>query len=119
MPGGIVMQQYDPTVQDSDVGFRSFTLDDLHIEFADGTRTDCIDRSSAVSERTFPIARKGAWLDQKFPGVISKRMDFSIYIKGCSIRDNGTRVPFEKRLTYRYRGKSTEFTTFIEEWKNA
>jgi hypothetical protein len=87
------------------------------VKFSDGTRNDCINPSLAVSQRTYPIrAESPDSRQQTFEGVISKRMDFEIHIKGLSIRDNGQRVPFKKIKAYRYEGKKTGAKTILEEW---
>ena len=113
MPKNLVMRQYDGTIRDSDIGFRAFALEYLFIKFADGTQIDCIDPSLPLSQRTFPIKKQS---QQVFEGVISKRQDFTIHIKGFSTRDNGKRVYFHTTRTYRYGGKKPGMKTIFDEW---
>lgn len=112
-----MLLHYDPTYLDSDIGFRSFSLEYLYIKFSDGTRVDCIDPSLSLHQRSFPIRAEGTSLQkQTFEGVISKRMDFTIHIKGVSLRDDGKRIPFENIKTYRYDGKKSGIKTIFDEW---
>ncbi len=113
MPKSLVMLQYDSTVTDSDIGFQAFALEHLFVKFADGTRIDCIDPSLPLSQRTFPVKTQS---QQIFEGVVSKRQDFTIHLKGFSTRDNGKRVYFDKIRTYRYHGKKPGMKTIFDEW---
>ncbi|MEP2777670.1 MAG: hypothetical protein ABJQ29_09170 [Luteolibacter sp.] len=117
MPRSLVLLQYDPTYLNSDIGFRSFTLEYFYIAFADGTRVDCIDPTLPLSQRTFPISAVNTSLRKRtFGGVITKRMDFSVHMKGISTRDNGQHFPFAKIYKYRYDGKKSGIKTLFDEW---
>ena len=118
LPHSFVMLQYDQTYLDTDDGFASFVLDDLHIQFADGTTINCIDPSLPKAERTYAISDKANWKydQQVFDGVITKRMDFTVHIIGTAIKTEGTAVPFKKTTKYKYNGKDATFHTLFDEW---
>lgn len=117
MPRDLVLSQSDPTVLKTDAGFRKFWLEYCYIEFADGTRVDCIDPKLPISKRTFLIRpKKDPYQNEVFTGVISKRMSFKIHMKGVSVREDGRKFPFTRVRAYRYDGKSTGVKTIFQEW---
>jgi|GEM_PF-2022768 len=118
LPHSFVMLQYDATYLDTDIGFKSFVLESIYIEYEDGTRVDCIDPTLSAAERTYLITNDP---DQKnetqlFEGVITKRMDFTVYTVGTAITIDGEDVPFKRITRYEYKGKDATFHTIFDEW---
>ena len=118
LPHSFVMLQYDQTYLNTDLGFSSFILKDLHIEYSDGTLVNFIDPSLPTEQRTFVVTNKGnhEYKQHVFSGVITKRMDFKVYTIGTAIKKNGEVVSFKRITQYKYNGKKTTFHTIFDEW---
>jgi len=118
LPHSFVMLQYDPTYLNTHEGFSSFILDDLYIEFSNGTRVNCIDPSLPKVKRTYSIPDKDNWKyePQVFDGVITKRMNFTVHTVGTATKVDGTVVPFTRTSKYEYNGKDATFHTIFDEW---
>ena len=118
IPHSFVMLQFDPTYLGTDEGFKSFVLDNLYIEFADGNRVDCIDPDLPEDQRSFAISDKSNYEYEKtvFEGVITKRMDFTVQKIGTAIRSSGEKVPFKETTKYKYNGKDATFHTILDKW---
>ena len=118
LPHSFVMLQYDQTYLNTDTGFSSFILKDLHIEYSDGTFVNCIEPSLRIEQRTFAVTNKGNYEYKQhfFNSVITKRMDFKVFTIGTAIKKNGEVVPFKRITQYKYDGKKTTFHTIFDEW---
>ncbi len=102
----------------TDEGFSSFVLNDVSIQFADGTRVNCIDPSLPQAQRTYTVSDAANWNDRRhiFDDVIIKRMDFTVHTSGRAITADGTPVPFKRKTQYTYNGKDATFHTLVDAW---
>lgn len=114
VPHQLIMSLRDPNFNNENP-YKSFVLNELYVEYEDGTRVDFIDESLPEQKRTYLAIKPGeSHSNADLSNEIRKRMDFTFYTTGTVYKANGETIPFEVVQEYVYKGKDRSFFTIFD-----
>ena len=111
LPHNIVMTFQ--VVYKSHKGIVSFVVNNLSVQYEDGTAINLITTTDPIEQRSFNI--NTTYTKHVFTGAIVKRKDLTIFFEGYSVKTTGEKIPFKTKQVYHYK-KEIEMHTLFREW---
>jgi len=101
VPGDISLDKDELYISESYQGYDEFTIDSFEIRYEDGSVVHVIDPSLPRKDRTYKVSHKTSTKDIVFKNKITKLMGFQLYIKGYSVKDDGSISSFMTKRRYK------------------